>query len=351
MVAALIGRDGRFERDGRRRGIGLVGHAHREGEVVARIVGHLNAEYHLRGVHRAAASRNVVAQGLRRAVLQKEIVGQVVAAVVAPPRSVGVHHDEGSLVDLAVFGELHRVVVSDDGHGVCAVRGEFRQHVGVARFRRSRIVRVESPSGGQRRIGEDAAVDAAVAGVVEVAAGEVDALLRDHFERDDLLHAVLHRPGVLVVAARPFERIGRGVGKVGQRHGPLLPGDVEPLLGESALVDAVVQEIPGVEIAECIGVRGLGVAVQQPVHLVGEQVADARRLGAGAAFLFEYLREVFELRVVHARGQGAFEGFRRRPRGGCCADGPHLVGQLRNLVGPGGLRRRRKPRSSEQKQE
>lgn len=188
-------------------------------------------------------------------------------------------------------------------------------------------------------------------GVVEVAAGEVDALLRGHLERDDLLHAVLHRPGVFVVAARPFEReIARRVGEVGQRHGPLLPGDVEPLFGESALIDAVVQEIPGVEVAECIGIRGLGVAVQQPVHLVGEQVADARRLGAGAAFLIEYLREVFEFRVVHARGQGAFEGFRRRPRGGRRADGPHLVGQLRNLVGPGGLCRRQMSRRCEQEQ-
>ena len=235
---------------------------------------------------------------------------------------------------------------------MCPVRGEFCQHVGISRFRRPRIIRVEGPSGGQRRVGEDAAMGAAVAGIVKVAAGEVDTLLRGHLERDDLLHAVLHRPGVFVVAARPLEReVARRVGEIGQRHGPLLPGDVEPLLGESALVDAVVQEIPGIEIAECICIRGLCVAIQQAIHLVGEQVADARRLGAGAAFLFEYLREVFELRVVHARRQGAFEGFQRRPRSGRRADGPHLVGQLRNLEGPGRLRRRQMSRRRDQKRE
>ena len=96
-----------------------------------------------------------------------------------------------------------------------------------------------------------------------------------------MLRAVAHGVQVAVVARSPFEEEVQAV--VGFGHHAVLLGQHQSLFDEAALVLSVVDHVPGILIAQAVVGRCRGVAVEQAVHLVGEHIADAGSLCAGAS--------------------------------------------------------------------
>ena len=118
----------------------------------------------------------------------------------------------------------------------------------------------------------------------------------------DFLYAIARCVVVFLVSRSPFELIDRGKSVVGFGHYSEISGYHQSFVHETAVVSAVINEIPSEKIGKLIGCACRSIAIEQTVYLVCKHIAYARSLGTGPAFLINKRRKIHELCVVDERG-------------------------------------------------